>query len=63
MTHWREFDYVVVNDEFAQALAELQDVVGRTRGGHAQGPARAGGAGGRADGRQQADQRTADSGV
>jgi guanylate kinase len=24
MTHWREFDFVVVNDDFDQALAELQ---------------------------------------
>ncbi len=28
MAHWREFDHVVVNDRFDQALAELQDVVG-----------------------------------
>jgi guanylate kinase len=27
MAHWREFDHVVVNDRFEQALAELQDVV------------------------------------
>lgn len=27
MTHWREFDHVVVNDRFDQALRELQDVV------------------------------------
>jgi len=27
MTHWREFDHVVVNDDFARALAELQDIV------------------------------------
>jgi guanylate kinase len=27
MTHWREFDHVVVNDDFATALGELQDVV------------------------------------
>ena len=27
MTHWREFDHVVVNDEFERALADLQDVV------------------------------------
>jgi guanylate kinase len=27
MTHWREFDHVVVNDDFATALAQLQDVV------------------------------------
>jgi len=26
MTHWAEFDYVVVNDDFAQALAELQAI-------------------------------------
>jgi len=32
MAHWREFDHVVVNDRFDQALAELQDVV---RGGGA----------------------------
>ena len=41
MTHWREFDYVVVNDDFDRALAELQDVVG-WRGPSAEGPARAG---------------------
>ena len=29
MTHWREFDHVVVNDEFERALAELQDIVDR----------------------------------
>jgi guanylate kinase len=27
MTHWREFDYVVVNDVFERALADLQAVV------------------------------------
>jgi len=27
MTHWREFDYVVVNDDFERALDELQAVV------------------------------------
>ncbi|HWS75416.1 MAG TPA: guanylate kinase, partial [Quisquiliibacterium sp.] len=27
MTHWREFDHVVVNDHFATALGQLQDVV------------------------------------
>jgi len=27
MTHWREFDHVVVNDDFSQALAQLQQVV------------------------------------
>jgi len=27
MTHWREFDHVVVNDDFGRALAQLQDVV------------------------------------
>jgi guanylate kinase len=32
MARWREFDHVVVNDQFDQALAELQDVV---RGGGA----------------------------
>ena len=28
MTHWREFGHVVVNDDFAQALADLQAIVG-----------------------------------
>ncbi|MCJ7451738.1 MAG: guanylate kinase [Steroidobacteraceae bacterium] len=27
MGHWREFDYVVVNDDFEQALEELQCVI------------------------------------
>jgi len=27
MTHWREFDHVVVNDDFATALGQLQDIV------------------------------------
>lgn len=27
MGHWREFDYVVVNDDFEQALEELQRVI------------------------------------
>ena len=27
MSHYREFDYVVVNDDFAQAIAELQRIV------------------------------------
>jgi guanylate kinase len=27
MTHWSEFDYVVVNDDFEQALGELQAIV------------------------------------
>jgi guanylate kinase len=31
MTHWQEFDYVVVNDDFERALGELQDIV-RGRG-------------------------------
>jgi guanylate kinase len=31
MGHWREFDYVVVNDDFDRALGELQDVI-RGRG-------------------------------
>lgn len=29
MSHWREFDYVVVNDDFDRALAELTRIVGR----------------------------------
>jgi guanylate kinase len=31
--HWKEFDYVVVNDRFEQALADLQAIVG-DRGGY-----------------------------
>jgi guanylate kinase len=27
MTHWEEFDHVVVNDDFDRALADLQDIV------------------------------------
>lgn len=27
MSHWREFDYVIVNDDFAKALDDLQQVV------------------------------------
>jgi guanylate kinase len=27
MSHWREFDYVVVNDEFARATADLEQIV------------------------------------
>jgi guanylate kinase len=27
MTHWREFDYVVVNDDFDRALQALQEIV------------------------------------
>lgn len=27
MSHWNEFDYVVVNDDFARATAELQSVI------------------------------------
>ena len=25
--HWREFDYVVINDQFEQALEDLQAIV------------------------------------
>ena len=33
MTHWHEFDHVVVNDNFDRALGELQDIVaGRGEG-------------------------------
>jgi guanylate kinase len=28
MAHWREFDHVVVNDDFGRALGELQEIVG-----------------------------------
>ena len=27
MTHWREFDYVVVNDDFEQAVRDLMRIV------------------------------------
>jgi guanylate kinase len=27
MSHWREFDYVVVNDDFEHAVAELESIV------------------------------------
>ena len=27
MAHWHEFDYVVVNDDFAVALAQLQQII------------------------------------
>jgi len=34
MTHWREFDHVVVNDDFGRALGELEAIVtGRTGAG------------------------------
>jgi guanylate kinase len=33
LRHWSEFDYVVVNDRFAQALADLQAIV-ENRGAH-----------------------------
>ncbi len=29
IAHWREFDYVIVNDEFAQALDALEQIVAR----------------------------------
>ena len=33
MTHWLEFDYVVVNDDFERALADLQAIVAGDGGG------------------------------
>ena len=33
LTHWAEFDYVVINDRFETALADLQAIV-EDRGGH-----------------------------
>src|SRR3984957_6509093 len=33
IAHWTEFDYVVINDRFAQALADLQAIV-EDRGSH-----------------------------
>jgi len=32
MSHYREFDYLVVNDDFAAALADLQAILGGTPG-------------------------------
>ena len=40
MSHWREFDYVVVNDDFEKAVTDLMAIVAAhsgTRGGRAQG--------------------------
>ena len=32
LAHWRDFDYVIINDDFNQALAELTEVIdGRGR--------------------------------
>jgi guanylate kinase len=31
--HWTEFDFVVINDRFEQALEDLQAIV-ENRGGH-----------------------------
>jgi guanylate kinase len=40
MAHWREFDHVVVNDDFGRALDELESIVtGRTGSGGADQPA------------------------
>ena len=27
MTHWREFDHVIINDDFETALADLRAIV------------------------------------
>jgi guanylate kinase len=35
LSHWREFDYVVINDHFEQAIEDLQAIV-ENRGGHLQ---------------------------
>ena len=35
LDHWREFDYVVINDRFEQAIEDLQAIV-ENRGGHLQ---------------------------
>ena len=32
MSHWSEFRYVVVNDDFTRALAELESIVAGTGG-------------------------------
>jgi guanylate kinase len=47
MGHWREFDHVVVNDDFEQAVRDLQDIV--RGGGEASRTGRAGLAGLAAD--------------
>ena len=33
LSHWREFDYVVINDRFERAIEDLQAIV-ENRGGH-----------------------------
>jgi guanylate kinase len=33
LSHWREFDYVVINDRFERAIEDLQAIVDN-RGGH-----------------------------
>jgi guanylate kinase len=35
LSHWREFDYVVINDRFERAIEDLQAIV-ENRGGHLQ---------------------------
>jgi guanylate kinase len=56
MGHWREFDYVVVNDDFEQALGELQGVVrGRGEASRAGRPGLAGLADGLAVGEADSD--------
>lgn len=34
MSHWREFDFVIVNDDFNAALAALDEIVSRRGGAH-----------------------------
>jgi len=29
ISHWREFDFVIVNDQFEEALVALESIVGR----------------------------------
>ena len=41
MSHWKEFDFVVVNDNFERALAELERIVDFLRPRAARGSARA----------------------
>ena len=53
MGHWREFEFVVVNDDFERALGELQAIVQGRGDAVAVRPAGAGGAGGWADKRRK----------
>ncbi len=51
MSHWREFDYVVVNDDFERAVADLMAIMAAH--GETVPPASSGGAQGLAAGRPE----------